>query len=51
MEDTGKTLKDDSIKFTLGSGNQSAICGGIKPMAVADVTPQPETQPTLDEKK
>lgn len=27
---------EEDVKFTLGKGNQSAICGGVTPMRIID---------------
>jgi hypothetical protein len=39
--------KETEIKFTLGKGNQSAICGGVNSLKVVDpagdAKPQPKT--------
>ena len=35
--------EDDDLTFTLGSGRQSAICGGVLPMKLFD--PSFETDP------
>ncbi len=37
----------DDLRFIVGSGNQSAICGGVKPAAVAgkDVAPAETAKP------
>jgi hypothetical protein len=47
-EDNPQT--DTEIKFTLGKGNQSAICGGVSSLKVVDPTAdakqQPKTTPT-----
>jgi hypothetical protein len=37
---------DHEITFTIGKGNQSAICGGVVPMDVVDPKIKPKTQQT-----
>jgi len=42
MREKHEHTDDEPITFTLGTGNQSAICGGVKPMGVAE--PQLEAE-------
>jgi hypothetical protein len=38
MSERDTLPNDEEITFTLGTGNQSAICGGVAPIKVVDPT-------------
>jgi hypothetical protein len=40
-----KLQQDEPIAFTLGVGNQSSICGGVKPMTIVDDVKDANDQP------
>ena len=45
MDEKRERDNDDQITFTLGKGNQSAICGGVAPMAVDGLQKKTDAYP------
>lgn len=44
-----KPHQDDAITFTLGVGNQSSICGGVKPMRIVEDDVTEATQQSAED--